>query len=232
MEIKNTKDMTIGASKILIYGASGSGKTNFLRSAPHILIVDVDRGLLTLKGENIKYIQPNSYNDILELLHPTTFEGLIEKHKIKIMGWDGLHDMSRLTLLECCRSSQHEFPLQRDWMCHHQRMAQIVAAALEFPGTVVFTSLQDWARDEKYGDMLGGVKVPGKIGGYIPKMFDYLFHSEVHPDSKGNPQYYLRTVPDGDRWPARVRYGDLAVLEPMNKETAFVDLMKKIKGGD
>jgi len=53
MKIISTKDIHTSGVKLLVYGASGVGKTTLIKTAPNPFIISAESGLLALAGEDI-----------------------------------------------------------------------------------------------------------------------------------------------------------------------------------
>jgi hypothetical protein len=51
----NAKDITSESGNILIIGDGGSWKTRFLASVPGIYVFDFDKGMASVKGQNVEY---------------------------------------------------------------------------------------------------------------------------------------------------------------------------------
>ena len=58
MEIKNAKNLTAADVKLsaAVYGKSGTGKTTFGASFPKPFFLDIDGGLLSVRGQDVSYI--------------------------------------------------------------------------------------------------------------------------------------------------------------------------------
>jgi hypothetical protein len=68
MQIKRTGSLNLSNGvKCLGYGASGVGKTKLASSAPRPLILNGEKGLLSLKDENVPYIDVPDYKTLVDV---------------------------------------------------------------------------------------------------------------------------------------------------------------------
>ncbi len=82
MKIFNAKDVQDNEKlKIMLYGVSGSGKTKLMGTLKEkILVLNADRGLLTLSGADIDYVTVNSWKEVIEFLDYIKTKECAEKY--------------------------------------------------------------------------------------------------------------------------------------------------------
>lgn len=70
MKINNTKNVSDNEKlKIMLYGLSGIGKTKLIGTLKEkILILNADKGLMTLQGLDIDYFTATSWKEVMEFL--------------------------------------------------------------------------------------------------------------------------------------------------------------------
>lgn len=70
MKINNTKNSSeVEKLKVMIYGTSGVGKTKLLGSLNEkMLILNADKGLMTLNSQDIDYVSVSSWKEVIEFL--------------------------------------------------------------------------------------------------------------------------------------------------------------------
>lgn len=66
LKITSTKDAHLEGVKLLIYGASGAGKTVLCSTAPNPLIISSESGLLSLAGKDIPVAEISNERDLKE----------------------------------------------------------------------------------------------------------------------------------------------------------------------
>ena len=66
IKILSTKDVHTNGIKLVLYGASGSGKTRLGASAPNPIFISAEKGLLSLASVDIPYIEVSSMKTLNE----------------------------------------------------------------------------------------------------------------------------------------------------------------------
>jgi len=74
MQLTNTNDLAINGVKAMIIGESGSGKTTLAKTLDHerTLVLDLESGMLPLKGTNISAVRIKCKADLDEVLKNLT----------------------------------------------------------------------------------------------------------------------------------------------------------------
>lgn len=70
MKIQSARDISKNEKiKLMIYGASGSGKTKLIGTLKEkILLLNADKGLMTVSGQDIDYFTTTSWKEVVEFL--------------------------------------------------------------------------------------------------------------------------------------------------------------------
>jgi hypothetical protein len=127
---------------IILYGASGSGKTRLAGSAQEceatspVLFIDVDSGTATLQGKEIDIVRPRSWKDIQK-----TYEFLLnENTHYKAVIIDSLSEMQKKfsmgTILGEIKEGGDSYndlgstpvPTRQDWMKTGDQMRKLIRA--------------------------------------------------------------------------------------------------------
>lgn len=66
VNIKSTKDVHTNGIKLVLYGASGSGKTVMSAGAPNPIFISAEKGMLSLADQDIPYIEVNTLKSMGE----------------------------------------------------------------------------------------------------------------------------------------------------------------------
>lgn len=66
--LKNTKESEESKVKVVVYGPAGVGKTSLAKTCPAPLLLSMESGLLSLKGENVTYLDIKSADELEEAL--------------------------------------------------------------------------------------------------------------------------------------------------------------------
>jgi len=64
IKIKSTKDVHTNGIKLVVYGASGAGKTRLGATAPNPIYVSAEKGLLSLAHLDLPYIEVHNLEDV------------------------------------------------------------------------------------------------------------------------------------------------------------------------
>lgn len=141
MKIANTG--TVGGTHLnaIIYGLTGAGKTYFLgtsrrsKETDPMFIIDLDRGLKTIRRAKVDFVQPESFAELQEaydfLRH--------DKHKYRSVGLDGLTEFQRgMSMGTIQEEIDDEFaykelgkakaPDRQDWLKSHVHVRKVIRA--------------------------------------------------------------------------------------------------------
>lgn len=180
--------------KILVYGASGSGKTRLCGTAPYPLLLSAEGGLLSLRSQNLPFIE---ITDILQLQAIYSWlKSDPSSRQFQTICLDSLSEIAEVLL----RSEQR---LTKDgrkaYLELGMKMQQITRDFRDLPMRhVVFTAKQDFTKDDSTGMMHYAPSLPGsKLGAALPYFFDEVFQQVrvIDPTSKKVSEW-LRTTAD------------------------------------
>lgn len=199
----NAKDITSEAGNILVIGDGGTWKTRFLASIPGIEIADFDKGMASVRGQDVTY---DTFKDLDRGIKQTEmlkkqglFEfgtgwdafykwfkdimGRLETGKgPKAIGFDSLTMMSFLAVNKILKDTGHASPHQGTWGAHHEYFKTIFSMATALP--VRFVCTAHIHRDTN--DLTQTVeKLPllaGKLAGLVPVFFDEVYYTEQKAD--------------------------------------------------
>lgn len=213
----------VGGVKALVYGGSGVGKTLLAATAPSVLLISAESGLLSLRKANVERVFGAGHAqidyDVKTLLVRNTDE-LAAAHTwcaqhawtngIRTIGLDSLSEIMEQILSNAKRQVKDPRQAYGELM---EKGQDTVRKFRDLPGLNVYVS----AKMEAYKDDVGitkyGPSVPGsKLGPSLPYFFDEVFHLGVAKDKDDKPYRYLRTEPD-IQYEAKDRSGMLAPLE-------------------
>lgn len=205
MEVHNTDDIaTDGTVNICVYGPSGIGKTTLITTLPkrETLILNMERGLLSVAGTGIDYVNIFSTADLAEAYKQLT-ENPVWMSKYKYVALDSISDLSETILGE-------ERKKNADGRAAYGSMASMMLPVIkqfrDLPYNVIFITKLDTVKDELNGGIMFGPMFPGQ---QLPKQTPYIVDAllAARPtvmDADGNVQRYLQTQPDF-QWQAKTR---------------------------
>lgn len=213
---------------ILIYGASGTGKTNIIATAAElgkVLLVDLDKGTATLTRPHLSKYLPKiqvveiDFNDVDKIYKAAlvnTVEawnkiGVVTDEPFKTLVFDTYSEAQWLFQKELRRANntlgtglayRKNLEIQ-NWGSLTDLNKLILTSFREVPMTVVFTMHEVLDKDEVSGAIYGGPAIHGKLVTEIPKYFDIVARTFVDMQGK-----YSVTTKAANKWTAKTRVGE------------------------
>jgi hypothetical protein len=236
IEVKNTKDLTNPWLATIVYGPPKSGKTTFAASlGEKPMVVDFDDGVLSLKELGVNYVQPRTWEDVLELVATIRSGGLRKTVDYDHIIWDSHTFFYSIVMEGVLRLSKRTQAQIQDWGLANDRVKLIydqlvkTRAAQQFHFSVVCHERTD--KDENTGMVIGGINATPALMAMLPGMFDELYYltakAAAGSDGKLQVKRSLYTVSSG-LFPAGTRSaGKLESIEVPN----FTAIYQKIIGG-
>ena len=192
----NTKDANIETfeAKILLYAASGFGKTTMLSTMPG------PRYLVNFDRENRLPLEINKvdveYDDIIARPDIVGYEELLKKILMlkerfkqgngpKTICIDTGRDMYRVCMYYILKTQGKEMPTQPDWGLAHERFLQRLNDFLDMPCHLLVNFHEMMDKDDITGRILGTINLPGKdMPNEVMKKFNIKLHGVMEPGSK------------------------------------------------
>lgn len=220
LQIRSTADITTSDGiKVMVYGLAGSGKTRLIATAPNPIIISAERGLLSLRHQNLPYILINSIEDLR-----TARMQLMNDRRFDTVALDSASEIAETCLNAMLAGNKDG---RRAYGDMAQAMLNEVRAFRDFPQRhIVFTMKQGRIKDEQTGGFLNGPLMPGQqLDQHMPYMFDEMFQLVTIRNQDGSIQSALRTQRDNQN-EAKDRSGALDIWEPPN----LTHIFRKIAG--
>lgn len=196
--------------KILVYGASGSGKTGLCATLPSPLIISAEGGLLRLRQHNIPVIEISTIEGLKEAYDWCV--GSAESRHFQSVAMDSLSEIGEVVLSKAKSTVKDARQAYGEMI---EKMEGIVRAFRDLPGKhVYFSAKMEQLKDESTGMLKYGPSMPGsKLGANLPYFFDEVFRIGVSRDQQGTSFTFLQTHADV-QYVAKDRSGALAAMEP------------------
>ena len=223
--------------RMLIYGASGMGKTVFGSTAPKPLFLAVEEGLLSLSDKNAQFIKINTLQDmrdVLKALQDNSIKGNdgkpLEYETIVI---DSLTEVQNVVIKNITGGRQ---PSQSEWGKFSDAMAEILKGFTKLPKHVIFTCLEaEKAAEDDDGREFTRFQPElfGKLAEKAQAMMDFVgrYYMKVSVVNDKPTQVRTLTFTINAKWKAKDRSGKL----PQFADPDFSKLMSefaKIKIGE
>lgn len=220
IRIQSTADVAINGIKLLVYGASGVGKTPLCATAPDPILFSAEQGLLSLRRTRTPYIAITNYAGLVEAYQWAA--GSAEARQFYTFCLDSLSEIAEVVLVEEKRKSKDPRKAYGEVI---DQVILLARAFRDLPGkSVVIIAKEEYSKDEATGAMMFGPMMPGnKLGQKLPYYFDETFRMVVNPLNRA--QKALVTVPSFQHT-ARDRSGMLAEYEAPDLTAIFRKILE------
>lgn len=215
--------------KVLVYGEPGTGKTVFAASAPSPLIVDVERGTMSL-------LNHDEYRDTavlefrsvaqLELLIGKLAEGALPEYETIVI--DSFSELQKRDLDDILAAaakqdaSRNKFlPTGPDYNINTEHMRRIASSLRDLDRNVIVTCHVKEEKDDSTGRLLVRPNLTPKLAGTMAGIFDVVGYMTINGSGE-NAKRTLQVHPT-NKVTAKTRIGG---LPPVIEEPTFTTLFK------
>lgn len=225
MQITNTQSMTAQYLKVLVHGASGSGKTRLCgTTGGKTIIISAEAGLLSLRGQNIDVIEIKNMDDLREaydyLEKDTTYE------------WVCLDSISEVAEVVLSTEKGNTKDPRKAYGEMNEIMTKLIRLFRDLPKNVYMSAKQSKVKDEVSGGMFFSASAPGQsIATALPYFFDEVFALHSWKDAEGVIQSAMQTQRD-NQYDAKDRSGALDFVEPPNLKAVYDKIMNQQTKGE
>jgi phage nucleotide-binding protein len=204
IQLKSTGDLGDQGLKVLVYGQAGCGKTTLSKTLPKPVVLSAEGGLLSLKDDNIPFIEIKSMTDLHE-----AYEWVSKSKDYESVVLDSISEIAEVVL-------SHEKKINKDGRAAYGEMdvqlSEIIRAFRDLNMHVLMTAKLEKQQDEM-GRMLYFPSLPGnKTAQKLPYFFDEVLALRIEKDEDGKTQRALMCDSDG-LWLAKDRSGKLSAWE-------------------
>mgnify|MGYP003638665902 FL=1 len=204
IQLKSTGELGNQGLKVLVYGQAGCGKTTLSKTLPKPVVLSAEGGLLSLKDDNIPYIEIKSMTDLHD-----AYAWLQDSDEFESVVLDSISEIAEVVLA-------HEKKINKDGRAAYGEMdvqlSEIIRAFRDLDMHVLMTAKLEKQQDEM-GRMLYFPSLPGnKTAQKLPYFFDEVLALRIEKDEDGKTQRALMCDSDG-LWLAKDRSGKLEAWE-------------------
>jgi len=204
IQLKSTGELGNQGLKVLVYGQAGCGKTTLSKTLPKPVVLSAEGGLLSLKDDNIPYVEIKSMTDLHE-----AYAWLQDSDEFESVVLDSISEIAEVVL-------SHEKKINKDGRAAYGEMdvqlSEIIRAFRDLNMHVLMTAKLEKQQDEM-GRMLYFPSLPGnKTAQKLPYFFDEVLALRIEKDEEGKTQRALMCDSDG-LWLAKDRSGKLETWE-------------------
>ena len=221
IKLKSTKDLVVNSVKLLVYGQAGAGKTYLIKTLPNAIILSAEAGLLSIKEEELHYIEITSIDDFKE-----AYQWVISSDEAKIYESIALDSISEIAEVLLGEEKKQTNDPRKAYGAMQDQMMEVIRSFRDVPGKHVYFSAKLEKSQDEMGKMMYNPSMPGKtLAQQIPYFFDEVFALRVERDEAGGTHRALMCDTDG-LWLAKDRSGKLSQWEDINLSS----IINKISG--
>lgn len=219
-KIKNTKDFAANKVKILVHGASGSGKTRLcgtIEGKP--LILSAEAGLLSLQGQSLDVWEIKNIDDMREAYMFLTTD--------KSYDWACIDSISEVAEVVLSAEKKINKDPRKAYGEMQDTMTEMIRYFRDLDKNIYMSAKQDKVKDEVTGQIFFGPSAPGqKIAASLPYFFDEVFCLQTWKDAEGKIQSAFQTQRD-NQYEAKDRSGKLDFIEQPNLAAIYKKIVNK-----
>jgi phage nucleotide-binding protein len=222
IQLKRTDGLSANGVKMLIFGASGAGKTTSIATLPAPIILSAEGGLLSLAGADIPFIEISSMADLMEAYTWLTTSS--EASGFESVALDSISEIAEVCLNAEKKATKDP---RQAYGAMQEQMTDLIRAFRDLPGKHVLMTAKVEKSQDEMGRMLYAPSMPGqKLGQQLPYFFDEVLALRVERDADGNTQRAFMCDSDG-MWTAKDRSGKLSAWMEPNLSVVIDTIMGK-----
>lgn len=208
IDLKRTGGLTANGVKILVFGASGAGKTSLIKTLPNPVVLSAEGGLLSIQDADVPYIEIKTMDDLMEAY--SWCKESTEANGFQSVALDSISEVAEVVLA-------YELKNNKDGRAAYGElnttMQAMIRAFRDLPGKHVYFSAKMEKSQDENGRILFSPSMPGKsLSQNLPYFFDEVLALRVERDQDGKNVRALMCDTDG-LWLAKDRSGKLDAYE-------------------
>lgn len=196
IKLLSTKDVHTNGIKLVLYGASGSGKTVMAASAPNPIYISAEKGMLSLSDRDIPYMEVKTLKSLEEAFK---FTKDCEYDTIVI---DSLSEVTQACLDEFTRqmimdSSSGKIDKRQAYGKIAEKIGNMIRNFRDLDGkNVIFIAKERKIEDEASNTITYEAYLPGKV---LPFDLPYLVDEVLCLQMNRKGERFVQTVGDFKR---------------------------------
>jgi phage nucleotide-binding protein len=193
IQLHSTKDAHRNGLKIIVFGASGTGKTSLIKTLPNPVVLSAEAGLLSINDADIPYIEIQSMEALMDAYRWVTESS--EAAQFESIALDSISEVGEVVLAGEKRKN-------KDVRAAYGELQTVMMDALrafrDLRGKHVYMSAKQEKMQDEQGRIMYSPSMPGaKLGQQLPYLVDECYALRVEKDGDGNPVRALMTQSDG-----------------------------------
>lgn len=189
--MSNARDIKPDKLKCIVYGVSGTGKTEFACTFPKPFVIDLDNGMLSQMGKDVEYVTVRDYEGFMEAINEA--EKLKDVETIVIDSVTMLQEHMEATILSLNNKKIMDIHC---YMVLVNMFQQLFTGLTYKNKHVVVTAHEQIIKDEITGSVQILPLIAGKVlPNQLPLFFDEVYRAMVNKTvDKGKASYEYTLV--------------------------------------
>jgi phage nucleotide-binding protein len=193
IQLHSTKEAHRNGLKIIVFGASGAGKTSLIKTLPNPVILSAEAGLLSINDAEIPYIEIRNVADLMEAYQWASTSA--EANHFESVALDSISEVAEVVLANEKRKNKDARAAYGELQ---QTMMDVLRSFRDLNGKHVYMSAKMEKAQDEQGRILYSPSMPGsKLGQQIPYLVDECYALRTEKDQDGVVQRALMTQSDG-----------------------------------
>lgn len=210
--------------RALVYGRAGVGKTTLLSTAPKIVILSREAGLLSLQSKKTAFIEISGIKDLKKAYK---FVKGKKGKNFESIGIDSLTDISEAVLSDL--KKKHTDP-RKAYAEMFDTMSKWIRRFRDIKGKHIIFTAQIDQKDGEDGLQKGNPSTPGRqLTTRLPYMFDEVFYMYIESDDEDEDPYRAIQTQPNFEYEAKDRSGKLNEIERPDLTYLFNKILSKKK---
>lgn len=202
MIVKNTRDIRSEDSMLVVFGASGSGKTCLVRTLDKVLLAEAEKGAMSLMDDGIDYVEIKTLDDAGEATEYAKANGY------KAIAIDSFSEVAENEIAALLEQNPND-----TWKAYGELLRRTKAFLMNLrdntPGLTVYLICKETREKDGDGRLVYSPDLPGKATAEVlPYVVDEIFNLVTYTLEDGTIERKLLTQHDGRRL-AKDRSGKL-----------------------
>lgn len=224
MRIQKTSNVKLQKINMAITGPSKSGKTYLTSTIKgKVLLLNADKGSLTLKHKNIDMVSVTKWSEIVEFMQFITNKATMDKYKYNWVVFDSISQIAEILSEHLEEKGVKGFDF---WGEYKKLIGSLIKTTRD---TTLFNSLSIYELVEKENDsglLEKKMGLQGSLSSQVPYFYDFIFASKK-VEKKDKTQYVIQTTNNGGYNFLGGRGITLNAYEPANINHIISKLLKE-----
>jgi len=217
LQILNTSTINIkDGVKIVLYGASGVGKTRICSTAPKPFIFSAENGLLSLRKEKIAYADITTYKQLADAYMWALQSAEAKKYDTFCL--DSLSEIAEVVLAEELKKTPDP---RKAYGETQQQMYKIIRAFRDLPSKHIVMIAKEFLSESGLVKCANPIMPSEKLQAQLPYFFDLVLHMFVGNNPSTGERYTAIHTSSTSTWQAKDRSGNLDAIEYPNLAAIF-----------